>query len=240
MALYKALNADRKSIIDDQCGTPSEAWVVGEWHEITGPLRWDINNTSPRNGLFCSDDILQCMYGEFPRFIAAVETDGESIVHGKTQVWEKMRVTSIKAWGHNKACLVLDWAEGRSHDYWAGRWPTEATLYDMKHYQGQYQDMLDIIFPVFQSLYYNGEAIPAYELAGPQQRLKPEFTQQVSSRINMERIVTMAYLLPQMLLNMKEMYGGGAFAYWAEQVCPGAWEIVRGFTEDHWGGLPEV
>lgn len=238
--LYKSLNSDLKSIMDDQSGTPSAAWVKNEWHEITGALLWSPNCTSPRNGLFCSDDILQCMYGEFPRYIAAVEVDGASIIHGKTQVWQKMRVTSIKAWGHNKACLVLDWSEGRSHDYWADRWPTEATLYDAKHYQGQYQHMLDVIFPVYQSLYVNGENIPAYELAGPQQKLKPEFTQQVWSRINMEHIILLAYLLPKMLLNLREMYGGGHFAYWAEKVNPGAWEIVRGFTEDHWASLEEV
>ena len=63
--LYKSLNADRKSCIDDMSGVPSEVWVVDEWHEITGPLRWDPNMNVPRNGLFCSDDILQCMGGEF-------------------------------------------------------------------------------------------------------------------------------------------------------------------------------
>jgi len=238
--LYKSLNADRRSTADDMSGTPSEPWVVGEWHEITGPVRWNHNRNTPRNGLFCSDDILQAMYGEFPRFICAVEVDGDSISWGKDQWWQKMRVVSIKAWGHNKAALVLDWCEGRSHAYWADRFPTEAVLYDAAHYEGQFQDMLDVIFPVYQSLFVGGEAIQPYGLAWRELKLKPEYTQQVSSRINMNHIITMAYLLPQMLLYMKEMYGGGAYAYWAEKGNPGSWELIRSFTEDLWGGLPEA
>lgn len=251
--LYKALNSDFKSAIDHHCGWLSEPWVVGEWHEITGELYWDYQGNQgnhnhpiigglrcPRNGLHCSDDILWAMYGEFPRYIAAVETDGASIIHGKSQMWERMRVTSIKAWGHNKACLVVDWCEGRSHAYWANRFPETATLYDAKHYQGQFQDMLEAIFPVYQSLYIGGENIPAYTLAGKQWHLKPEFKQQTWSRLNMESVVTMAYLLPQLLLNMKVAYGGGGLAYPAEMVSPGSWELIRTFTADHWNSLEEL
>ncbi len=244
--LYKALDDQFRSHRDHHCGVPSEPWVVGEWKEADLPIWFDPTGglsrpegVPPRRGYFCSDDILWCCYGEFTRYIAAVEVDGASIIHGKTQCWQRMRITSLKAWGHNKACLVADWAEGRTHDYWAARWPEEAALYDMKHYQGQWQAMLDVIFPIYQSLFLDGNQITPYHLRTLWQKPKPEFRQESWSRRNMEKVVEHAYLLPKMQLG-SGCHTPPGWVQTAEYANPGSWETIRYFAADHWSTLPEV
>lgn len=235
--LYKALNSDFRSQVDDYLGRASEPWVVGEWKEKS-PIWWDISGVGkrlgkgPHSGFFCDADILFAMSPEFTRYIGEVEGDGGSIVHGKGQMWERMRFTSLKAWPASKAALVMDWCENRANDYWESHFPTEATLYNAVRYQGQHAQMVSITGPLWRSLFTNGETIPAYSLHRTQgvHKLKPEYLPAL------ERTIWLAYYTSLALNGNLAPYGGN-LAQFAEDVRPGSWETVRGFTEDEWAGL---
>ena len=236
--LYKALAADLRS--SHGWGNDFGPWVVDQWEEIEGDLWWDVHGNHPPNrpvnGFFCSDDILWIQYPVLTEFIAAVEVDGASIIHGKTQCWQKMRVVSIKAWPPSKSALVLDWAEGRAHDSWASWFPTEAVLYDADHYGGQFSHMLDIIEPVWRGMFTNNESIPAHSLHRTKDvhKLKPDYSQ------IQEPIVRLAYALALVLTGTLTFRGAAGWVQLAEDIRPGSWEIVQGFTEDHWNSLEEL
>ncbi len=225
--LYKALATDLKS----SHGWGGDfAWVKNEWNEVEGPL------VLGRNGFHCSDDILWGMYPIQVEYIAAVEVDGASIIQGKTQCWQKMRVISIKAWPPSKSNLVLDWAEGQCHASWESWFPTEAATYDMKHYQGQYADMLEVIEPVWRGMFTNNESIPAHSLHRTKDvhKLLPGYTQV------QEPVVRLAYALALALTGNLTLTSAAAYVQMAEDIHPGSWATVRGFAEDHWVSLPEV
>lgn len=227
MALYKALAADLKS----SHGWGGDfAWVKDEWNEVEGPLVFG------RNGFHCSDDILWCQYPVLVEYIAQVETDGQSVVQGKTQCWQKMRVVSVKAWPPAKSALVLDWAEGQCHASWASWFPTEAGLYDTRHYQGNYAAMLTIIEPVWRGMFTNSESIPAHSMHRTQgvHELLPGYT------TIQEPIVRLAYALALALTSTISLRGAADWVQLAEGLHPGTWEIVRGFTEDYWSSLEEL
>ncbi len=232
--LYKALQGNLCSRADDLRGLETGPWVVDEWREITGSLQWDPDNNVPRNGLVCSDDILHCQV-ELTEYIAAVETDGQSIIHGKSQMWERMRITSLKAWPTAKSALVLDWAEGRSHDAWASWFPTEAVLYAAAQYTGQWADMLAVIEPVWRGMFTNNETIPAHSLHLTKGAHKLSGYTEVQ-----EPIVRLAYAYALAKNGYFNLLGAAGWVLLAEAIRPGAWETVRGFTEDYWAGLPEV
>lgn len=223
MALYKALSANMKS--SASWGGGFGPWVKNEWYEITGPLTFE-------NSFHCSDDVLWAMFPIKTEYIAQVEVDGASIIQGYTQCWQKMKVTSIKAWPASKGALVLDWAENRAHDYWAGIFPTEAGQYDTKHYQGQFAQMLSIIQPVYKSLFVNGDTIQTF--ATHAHKRKPEYIWQLES------VIYLAYVLSLALTNNLTIYGGGPFVRIAEHVRPGSWATVRGFVEGELATLEEV
>jgi len=185
------------------------------------------------SGFFCSDDILWAMSPEFTRYIAEVEVDGTSVVLDKTQYWSKMRVVSIKAWPASNAALVLDWCENRANDYWESHFPSEATLYNARRYQGQHAQMVAIMEPLWHSLFLNGETISGLHRNKYHHPLKEEYSQSLEWTIRLAYITSLA-------LNGDIVPYGGNLAWMAEFVRPGAWEIVRGFTADHWSTLPEV
>jgi hypothetical protein len=226
--LYKSLASGMKS--SHSWGNDYGPWVVDEWNEVEGSLVFG------RNGFHCSDDILWIQYPVLTEYIAAVEVDGASIVQGKTQVWQKMRVVSVKAWPPSKSALVLDWAEGRAHDSWASWFPTEAELYDAAQYTGQFAEMLSIIEPVWKGMFTNNETIPAHSLHRFKDvhKLKSEYSQV------QEPIIRLAYALALALTANLSFRGVAPWVKLAENINPGSWEIVRGFTEDHWAGLEEV
>jgi hypothetical protein len=226
--LYKALAADLKS--SHGWGNDFGPWVVDQWEEVEGPL------VLGRNGFHCSDDILWGMYPVQVEFIAAVEVDGASIIQGKTQCWQKMRVTSIKGWPPAKSALVLDWAEGQCHASWESWFPSEAATYDMKHYQGQSADMLEVIEPVWRGMFQSGETIPAHSLHRTQgvHKLKPDYSQV------QEPIIRLAYALALVLTGTLEFRGAADWVQLAENIHPGTWETVRGFAEDYWNSLEEL
>ncbi|MCG7853400.1 MAG: hypothetical protein MIO92_12840, partial [Methanosarcinaceae archaeon] len=119
MALWKALAAEMKSSQGD--GGGFGPWVKNEWYEVQEPVCFDPSGFTGtvHNGFHCSDDVIHCQYSVPVEYIAQVEVDGDSIIHGKTQVWQKMRVVSVKAWPASKSILTVDWAEGQCHDRWA-------------------------------------------------------------------------------------------------------------------------
>ncbi len=226
--LYKALAADLKS------SNGFGPWVKDEWNEVQLPLSFNVDGTTPGavNGFFCSDDILWCQYPVFVEYIAQVETGGESIIHGKDQCWQRMRVVSVKAWPPAKSALVLDWAEGRAHDAWASWFPTEATLYDTKHYQGQYAAMLTAIAPVYQSLFVSPPATGQFY-----NRNLHKF---ISDYAQVQHpVVLLAYALALALTETISFHGAAGWVKIAEDIRPGSWEIVRGFAEDYWASLEE-
>lgn len=230
MALYKALAADMKS------GNGFGPWVKNEWQEVEGPLSFDLDRATPHNGFHCSDDIVHCQYSVPVAYIAEVEVDGDSIIHGKDQVWQKMRVVSVKAWPASKSVLTVDWAEGQCHYRWADRFPSEAAVYEMKNYQGQWADMLEVIEPLWKSLFTHGEEIAGLKPDRNRHMLKPEYPQ------SLERAVRLAYFL--VLCRTGHYYSGplGA-APWVRVAAtgrPDIWEIVRGNVEAHWAGLQEA
>ncbi len=233
MALYKALTGDMKS--PEGYGAPYGPWVKDQWYEVEGPVHFDPSGiTNPPNGFRCSLDILQCMCaGVHTQYIAQVEIDGASVVYESNQWWKKMRVVSVKAWTPAKATLVLDWAEGRAHDVWEGRFVSEAALYDAAHYTGQFGTMLGIIEPVYKSLYNDNDfwRFPKWQQFNS---LKPQYTRQF------ERLVKLAYMLALCLTGNLTPYGGASWVRYAEAARPGSWDIIKGFTEDHWAGLPEA
>ncbi len=225
MALWKALAADMKS--SHGWGGDFGPWVKNEWYEVEGPLNAD------GNGFHCSDDVCLCMEPVLVQYLCQVETAGDSIIREWDQCWQKMRVTSIKAWPPSKGALVLDWAENRAHDYWAGIFPTEAALYETRHYQGNFAQMLAIIQPVYKSLFINGETIQLFPTHA--YKRKPEYLWQL------EQAVYLAYLLALVKTEtVGPVYGGGTFARWAEHARPRSLATIRGFVEDHWTTLPEV
>lgn len=230
MALYKALAADRKS--SHGWGNDFGPWVKNTWYEIEGDLIFG------RNGFHCSDDIIYCQYPILVEYIAQVETDGESIIRegGNDQCWERMRVTSIKAWPPSKSALVLDWAEGQCHASWESWFPSEAAIYDMKHYQGQYADMLEVIEPVWRGMFTNNETIPAHSLHRTKgvHELLPGYTQV------QEPVVRLAYVLALVLTGTLTFRGAASWVKYAENIHPGAWDIVKGNAEDYWAGLEEI
>ena len=184
------------------------------------------------NGFHCSDDILWCMDPVKVEYIAQVEVDGESIIRDGQQAWQKMRVVSIKAWPPSKANLVVSWAEGRAHDYWASTFPTEAGLYDTANYQSQFADMLQIIQPLYKSLFMDGDSIVRFRTINHKRK--------VGYSVALERTIYLAYLLALALTDNVTIYGGGGLVRIAEDIRPGSWETVKGFTEDQWAGLEEV
>lgn len=230
MALWKALDGNMKSC--DNSGP----WVKNEWNEVTGPLWWNPRGgrtpNSRINGLFCSDDVLWCMFPVFTEYIAQVEVDGASDIYGKDQCWQRMRVVKVKAWPSSKANLVLDWAEGQMHYAWAYWFPSEAGLYDTRHYQGNWAAMLSIIQPLYKSLFVNGDTI--LQFATQSHKRKPEYAW------FQERGIYLAYVLALALHGDLTLYGGGPFVRMAEEVHAGAWATVRYFVEDHWSSLPEL
>ena len=225
--LYKALTGDMKS------GNGFGPWVKNEWKEVEGPLSFDLDQAIPHNGFFCSPDLIQATFSVKTEYIAQVETDGVSIIHGNLQCWQKMRIVSVKAWPPSKAALILDWAENRAHDSWAGRFPTEAALYAAKQYQGQWASMLQVIQPLYKSLYANSD----FYLFPKQQQyntLKPDYTRQF------EKLVRLAYIYALVKNGYLTAYGGGPFVSVTERARPGSWDIVEGFARDHWNGLEEA
>ena len=230
MALYKALAADLKS------GNGFGPWVKDEWNEVEADLWWDARGIHPlkmTNGFFCSDDIIRCQYPIFVEYIAQVEVDGESVVYEHDQCWARMRVVSVKAWPPAKSALVLDWAEGRAHDAWASWFPTEAGLYDTKHYQGQYAQMLTIIEPVYQSLFVVPPSAGQFYNKHLHRFVTPYAQVQ-------EPIVRLAYALALALTNAISFRGAAGWVKLAEDLRPGSWEIIRGFAEDEWASLEEL
>lgn len=225
--LYKSLTGDMKS------GNGFGPWAKNEWCEVEGPLSFDLDQAIPHNGFFCSPDLIQTTFSVKTEYICEVEVDGDSIIHGNIQCWQKMRIVSVKAWPPSKAALILDWAEGRAHDSWAGRFPTEAALYAMKQYQGQWAAMLQVIQPLYKSLYANSDFyyFPKWQQFNT---LKPEYTRQF------ERLVRLAYIYALVKTGDLTAYGGGPFVSVTERARPGSWDIVEGFARDHWAGLPEV
>lgn len=228
--LYKALAADLKS------SNGFGPWVKDAWNEVQLPLLFDVDGTGPSgvpNGFHCSDDILWCQYPVLTEYIAAVEVDGESIIHDKTQCWQKMRVVSVKAWPPSKSALVLDWAEGRAHDAWASWFPTEAQLFDNRHYQGNYAAMLTIIAPVYQSLFFVAPSEGQFYNAHLH-NLVSDYAQV------QEPIIRLAYALALALTENISFRGAAGWVKIAEDIRPGSWELVRGFTEDYWASLEEL
>jgi len=237
MALYKALAAGLMSGSQNAGIGP---WEVGEWNEITGELWWDVHGKFPLrrgNGFFCSDDILHCQWPVFTEYIAQVQTSGASIIYGKDQCWERMKVVSIKAWPPSKSTLVLDWAEGRAHDAWASWWPSEAAIYDAKHYQGQYAQMLAVIAPVYQSLFFNPPPTGQFYTKRVT-RIDDAFKSPYAAV--QEPIIRLAYALALALTGTIAFRGAAGFVQLAENLRPGSWELIRGFTADLWAGLPEL
>jgi hypothetical protein len=236
--LYKALAADRKS--SHGWGHDFGPWETDTWYEVEGPLWWNprgiLTPNRPVNGFFCSDDILWCQYPYQVAYIAAVEVDGASIIYDKTQCWQKMRVISIKAWPPSKSALVLDWAEGQVHTAWAYDWPSEAGLYDTRHYQGNFAAMLSIIEPLWRSLFTNSESIPAHSLHRFKDvhKLKSEFADW------QEQALSMAYLLALALTSTVTLANASRWVQIAEDIHQGSWATIRGFTEDHWNSLEEL
>jgi hypothetical protein len=231
--LYKALTSDMKS--PEGYGVPFGPWVKDQWYEIEGPVHFDPSGvTGPvPNGFFCSPDLIQTTFSVTTEFICEVETDGASVVYENNQWWQKMRVVSIKAWPPSKAALILDWAEGRAHDVWAGRFVSEAEIYAMKQYQGQWADMLEVIQPVYKSLYADNDFY-LFPKIHQFNTLKPEYTRQF------ERLVRLAYIFALVKTGNLTAYGGGPFVSVTERARPGSWDIIEGFARDHWAGLAEV
>ena len=227
MALYKALASGMKGSLAWEASFGP--WEKGVWYEQITPL---VGGGLP--GFFCSSDIMDCTRPVWTEYIAQVETDGQSITFRNSpyQYWTKMRVTSIKAWPPSKANLVVSWAEGRAHDYWASTFPTEAGLYDIANYQSQFADMLQIIQPLYKSLFMDGDSIVRFRTINHKRK--------VGYSVALERTIYLAYLLALALTDNVTIYGGGGLVRIAEDIRPGSWELVKGFTEDHWAGLEEV
>lgn len=228
---FKALAVDRKS--SRGWGGNFGPWVTDEWYEVEGPISFDVNFAKPVRGFFCSPDILSCMSSVRTEYICEVETGGVSIIHGTTQCWQRMRVTKIKAWPPAKGTLVADWAETRTHDYWAGYFPTEADSYENKRYQGQWAAMLSIIEPLYKSLFTDGAPGTRFYNRNLH-HLKPGY------HPNLESVLRLAYIVALARTNEITIYGGSGLVSLAEGVAPGSWAQVRQFAEDHWASLPEV
>jgi len=238
MALYKALAADMKSYVDDYRGRASEPWIKNEWREIEGDLWWDINGNlpkrnPPRNGLYCDTDILFAMWPEFTQFLCEVETDGQSITfrNESMQCWQKMRVTKVKAWTAADSALVCDWCEGQTHDLWASDFPTEAGLWDTRHYQNNTAQMVEISRTLYKSLFVGGETISLFAPQG--MKLKPEYEDFLM------RAVHLAYLT-SLLLNGDMVAHGAPGTDIARLIRPTTWNTVRGFVEDRWNSKEEL
>jgi len=232
--LYKALTGDMKS--PEGYGIPFGPWVKNQWYEIEGPVRFSPSGGSVPNGFRCSDDIIRCQYPVKVERIAQVEVDGDSVTYEKDQWWKKMRVVSVKAWPPSKSILTVDWAEGQCHYRWADRFPSEAAVYEMKNYQGQWADMREVIEPLWKSLFTHGEEIYGLKPDRNRHTLKPEYPH------SLERAVRLAYFLA---LCRTGFYYNGPFgaAPWVRVASynrPDIWEIVKGNVENYWAGLAEV
>lgn len=234
MALYKALTADFMS--PEGYGAPFGPWVKNEWQEIEGPVLFDPNGVTGTvpNGFRCSDDIVHCQYPVKVEYIAQVEVDGDSVIYGKDQWWQKMRVVSIKAWPPSKSILTIDWAEGQCHYRWEAVFPGEAAAYEMKNYQGQWAAMLGIISPLWKSLFTHGEEVYGLHRDGNRCLLKPEYPE------SLERAVRLAYFLALCHTGTLTPYGAAPLVRDAAHNRPDIWEIVRGNVEDNWATLEEA
>lgn len=235
MPLYKALAADIKS--SPGWGEGFGPWVKDQWYEVEGPVvgpRADGISVLPHNGFHCSDDIIHCQYSIPTEYIAQVEVDGNSVIQGNDQVWQRMRVVSVKAWPSSKSILTLDWAEGQCHYRWAAAFPSEADGYEMKNYQGQWAQMLTIISPVWKGMFTHGEEIYGMRRSFSRNLLKPEYPE------SLERAVRLAYVLALARTGNIAPKGAAPWARIAAHNRPDIWEIVRSNVENHWSTLPEL